>query len=74
MKFIDQRIDPNVKFKTLSAGELFLSCGEPFLRIKTIKDLVHNVNAVDLVMGEPYSFDDEDTVEKVYNAELVLKG
>lgn len=74
MKFVDQRVDPIIHFSTLSIGELFLSNGEPFLKIKPIENPIHEINAIDLIDGEPYRFGDEEPIEKIWNCELVLKG
>lgn len=74
MKFLDQRTDPIINFGTLSNGELFLSDGHPFLKVKPIGDYVQKVNAIDLTDGEPYFFDDGETIEKVWECELVVKG
>ena len=74
MKFVDQRADPIIRFSALSKGELFLANGEPFLKIDPIETPKRIFNAVDLVDGDPWTFGDEETIEKVWNCELVLKG
>jgi hypothetical protein len=73
MKYVDYRTNSTVKFGTLSKGEMFLSNGEPFLKIDPVENTRRIFNAVDLIDGDPWAFDDEDTVEKAWHAELVLK-
>lgn len=74
MKFVDQRTDPIICFSALSKGELFLANGEPFLKIDPIQTPHRIFNAIDLVDGDPWTFGGEETIEKVWNCELVLKG
>lgn len=73
MKYVDQRTNSIVKFRTLSKGEMFIANGEPFLKMGPIENNHRTFNAVDLIDGDPWTFGDEDTVEKAWHAELVLK-
>ena len=74
MKFVDQRTDPIIRFGSLVKGEMFLCDGQPFLKIQTVKDPIHDINAIDLVSGDAYRFGDDEVIEKVWNCELVVKG
>lgn len=74
MKFIDQRANSIISFSTLPKGEMFLFHGEPFLKIDPIETPTRHFNAVDLIDGDPWTFGDEETIEKVWNCELVIKG
>lgn len=74
MKFVDQRTDSITCFSTLSKGEMFLSNGEPFLKINPIETPHRIFNAVDLIDGNPWTFGGEDPVEKIWDCELVVKG
>lgn len=74
MKFVDQRADPIVRFSSLDKGEMFLCNGEPFLKIDPIETPVRNFNAIDLIDGDPWTFGEDETIEKIWNCELVLKG
>lgn len=74
MKFVDQRADPIVRFSSLDKGEMFLYNGHPFLKINPIETPKRTFNAVDLIDGEPYTFGDEEPIEKIWNCELVVKG
>lgn len=74
MKFVDQRTDPIVRFNSLSKGEMFLCDGQPFMKIDPIETALRIFNAIDLVYGEPYTFGEEETIEKIWECELVVKG
>lgn len=74
MKFVDQRTDPIVRFNSLSKGEMFLCDGQPFMKIDPIETLVRHFNAIDLIDGDPWTFGEDETIEKIWNCELVLKG
>ena len=74
MKFVDQRTDSIICFSALSKGEMFLANGEPFLKIGPIQTPHRIFNAVDLVDGNPFTFGEEETIEKIWDCELVVKG
>lgn len=74
MKFVDQRTDPITNFSSLYKGEMFLYNEQPFLKIDPIETPIRNFNAIDLVYGNPFTFGEEETVEKVWECELVVKG
>lgn len=73
MKVVDQRVDPIVDFNTLFNGDIFLHGGDPFVKISPIETESRSFNAVNLINGEPYTFGVEEFVEKIANAELVMK-
>lgn len=74
MKFVDQRTDPIICFSVLSKGEMFLFNGEPFLKIDPIQTPHRIFNAVNLVDGNPWTLGGEETIEKIWDCELVVKG
>lgn len=74
MRIFDKRTDPFVHFSSLSKGEMFLSNGEPFLKIDPIQTPHRIFNAVDLIDGNPWTFGGEEVIEKVGYSELVVKG
>ena len=74
MKFIDQRANSTVYFNTLDKGEMFICDGQPFLKIDTIETAICNFNAIDLEYGNLFTFAENETIEKVWDCELVIKG
>lgn len=74
MKYVDHRTASIVEFKTLSNGEVFVSCGEPYLKINPIETANRSFNAIDLIDGDAFTFGSEEPVEKIWHSELVLKN